>query len=471
MIRSSLATYFAIVLAAAAAIVCGGLLQKHLPGATGPKWLEAGCSAEEEGGQSDCAKVLASPYSYFPAKFPVAEGEQGARRRVHIPVAFLGVLYYSCIAFWFIGIGQPSHSRRWLHWAPLVFVAFGLFGSAYYTFIMFTQLGQRCPWCLVTHVLNLLIAICTIWSYPTSAGIPHEPDGSDSESDAVAAAAAAAPAPAADAQPSSRQVVITFCTLLLVLYAQTYRFEARSLKHQALTLASTVKRYEGAIQRIQNDTAKLVRNWQLADRQTIPIGDDDRIRVEDESAGPVWHLVAFSDFECPSCRKIAKILDQQVQPLFGGRLRMVFKHYPLHSDCNPRTKTKMHPHACRGAALAEAAALAGGNAAFWRAHDYLFSHQDELKNGSLTGAVLASEIGLDAKAVERQLQSSAIAERIHAHAEQAAACGVNGTPAIFLNGRRVDKLAVNQLDFWDALADRFWRDAKIPRPAETLRGK
>jgi len=269
-------------------------------------------------------------------------------------------------------------------------------------------------------------------------------------------------------QPSARQVVITLCAIFLVVCAQTFRFESASLKHRALTLAGTVKQYEAAIQRIQNDTAKLVRNWQLADRQTIPIGDDDRIRVADESAGPIWHLVAFSDFECSSCRKIAGIIEQQVQPLFGGRLRMVFKHYPLHSDCNPRTTTKMHPHACRGAALAEAAALVGGNTAFWHAHDYLFAHQKELKNGSLTATVLASEIGLDAKSVARQLQSSAITERIHTHVEQAAACGVAGTPTIFLNGRRVDKLAVNQLDFWDALASRFWRDAKIPRPAETL---
>ena len=157
MTRSAFLQTLAIVIALAAAFVSFNLLAKHLSGTTGATWFEAGCSPQSEGSRVSCAAVLASPYAYLPFK---RDGDpQGTP---HVPVAFAGLLYYSVIAVWLIGVGRPSFSRRWLHLLPLGVVAAGLVGSAFFTYIMFSKVDQWCPWCLVTHVLNVILAMLLV---------------------------------------------------------------------------------------------------------------------------------------------------------------------------------------------------------------------------------------------------------------------------------------------------------------------
>ncbi|MFQ5495679.1 MAG: vitamin K epoxide reductase family protein, partial [Phycisphaerae bacterium] len=141
---SKMVSLAAVLLAAAAAVLCYHLLVKHVTGSSGAAWFDAGCrDAGEKGGGADCAAVLASPYSYWPPK-RVDE----APNTPHIPVAFLGLVYYSVLGVWLIGVGRPSRARRWLHLVPMVTIGLGLAGSVYFTFIMFTMLEEWCPWCL-----------------------------------------------------------------------------------------------------------------------------------------------------------------------------------------------------------------------------------------------------------------------------------------------------------------------------------
>ena len=145
----------------AAALISYNLLNKHISGAEGPAWFEAGCSDRVESGGANCAAVLASSYSYYPPK--LSDQPDG---KIHIPVAFMGLIYYSILTVWFIGVGRPSLQRKRLHWIPLLLVGIGLFSSFQFTRIMFTQLNEWCPWCLITHILNLLIAVCVVLMWP-----------------------------------------------------------------------------------------------------------------------------------------------------------------------------------------------------------------------------------------------------------------------------------------------------------------
>ena len=111
MIRKTVSPIAAVLGCVAAAYVSSNLLEKHITGSSGVSWFEAGCSDDDEPGGADCAKVLASPYSYFPAKStdPEPQNQHNHTRRVpdrtpHVPVAFLGLVYYSGLAVWFIGI-------------------------------------------------------------------------------------------------------------------------------------------------------------------------------------------------------------------------------------------------------------------------------------------------------------------------------------------------------------------------------
>jgi protein-disulfide isomerase len=132
-------------------------------------------------------------------------------------------------------------------------------------------------------------------------------------------------------------------------------------------------------------------------------------------------LVEFSDYQCPYCSR-AHLTIQQVQKEYGNKLRVVMKEFPL----------SMHPQA-RGAALAALAAGAQGK--YWEMHDKLFSNQRMLDQVSMEG--YARELGLDLGRYKADLANPRLAEIIERDTELGSGVGVTGTPAIFINGRRL----------------------------------
>lgn len=136
-------------------------------------------------------------------------------------------------------------------------------------------------------------------------------------------------------------------------------------------------------------------------------------------------LVEFSDYQCPFCGRLSPTI-QQLQKDYGSKLRLVMKEYPL-----PAT---MHPMA-RGAALAAVAAGAQGNDKYWAMHDKLFAHQQALDPASLDG--YAKDIGLDMARFHADVASPSSAAVLDRDTQLANALGVTGTPAVFVNGRRV----------------------------------
>src|SRR5256885_7403663 len=100
---------------------------------------------------------------------------------------------------------------------------------------------------------------------------------------------------------------------------------------------------------------------------TPPVGP------RDHALGPVnapVTLVEYGDFECPFCGRAYPEL-QQVLRQVGGKVRFVFRHFPLSAE---------HPHAQHAAEVAEAAAAQGK---FWQMHDLLYQRQAALADEDL----------------------------------------------------------------------------------------
>jgi Na+/H+ antiporter NhaA len=76
-------------------------------------------------------------------------------------------------------------------------------------------------------------------------------------------------------------------------------------------------------------------------------------------------LVEYGDYECPYCGQ-AEVVVRELLESFGDQLSYVWRHLPLGD---------VHPHAQMAAEAAEAATAQGQ---FWRMHDTLLAHQDEL---------------------------------------------------------------------------------------------
>ena len=134
-------------------------------------------------------------------------------------------------------------------------------------------------------------------------------------------------------------------------------------------------------------------------------------------------VVEYGDFECPNCKQAAPALKLLLER-FAGRLRLIFRHFPLE---------EVHPHAL---GAAEAAECAAGQGRFWEMHDLLFANQEHLKLSSLQG--YAERLRLDMARYSAEMHDHVYLQRIREHMDGAHRSGVRGTPAFFVNGRIQD---------------------------------
>lgn len=133
-------------------------------------------------------------------------------------------------------------------------------------------------------------------------------------------------------------------------------------------------------------------------------------------------VVVFADFQCPHCKAEAPGLQKAVDQ-FRGRARLIFKHFPL-----------MGHDRAKVAAIATEAAHEQGK--FWEMHNVIFENQDRLSDEDIMG--YAQGIGLDMTKFKTSFDAQkgkATVEADKAHGETA---GVDGTPAVFVNGRRAN---------------------------------
>lgn len=132
-------------------------------------------------------------------------------------------------------------------------------------------------------------------------------------------------------------------------------------------------------------------------------------------------VVIFSEAECPFCVKSHEVL-KELQKLYAGRVRFVFKHYPL-----PR-------HAgARQAAIALHAAAAQGR--FWEMVESAYGSPVSPEEGLYDAQARA--LGLDLQQYRRDVASPATAAVIDADIAEGKRLGVQGVPAWFINGREV----------------------------------
>jgi len=132
-------------------------------------------------------------------------------------------------------------------------------------------------------------------------------------------------------------------------------------------------------------------------------------------------VVIFSDFQCPFCARLEPTLTQ-LEKAYRQQIRMVWKNYPLpfHENARP---------------AAEAALAAQAQGKFWEMHDKLFADQRHLDRA--TYEKYAGELGLDLARFRADLDAQKYQDAIDADRKDAEAAGVTGTPAVFINGRKI----------------------------------
>ena len=156
-----------------------------------------------------------------------------------------------------------------------------------------------------------------------------------------------------------------------------------------------------------------------APRMTVALAPTDP--ALGPASAPVT-LVEFSDFQCPFCQRVEPTL-KQLRDKYGDKLRIVWKDFPL---------TQIHPQAFKAG---EAGHCAGDQGKYWEYHDRLFANQQALQPADLKKH--ATDLGLDGAAFGTCLDTSKYGERVRDGVSQGTALGVNSTPTVFINGRRL----------------------------------
>jgi protein-disulfide isomerase len=146
-------------------------------------------------------------------------------------------------------------------------------------------------------------------------------------------------------------------------------------------------------------------------------------------------IVEFSDFQCPFCGKVIPTV-KQVEEKYGNDLRLCFKHNPL----------SFHAFAL---GAAEVAVEAQAEGKFWEMHDKLFGNQQALDVPALEK--YAQEVGMNPAKAKAAVEQQKYKDRIRNDQTLAAALGASGTPAFFVNGRKLS--GAQPVDRFTSLVD------------------
>ncbi len=227
-----------------------------------------------------------------------------------------------------------------------------------------------------------------------------------------------------DAEVAKRAKKITDGDVVAFYQSNIGQMQGRSLKQMTPAITRFLEQQEAqtAKQALVNELKKSgppVRILLAAPRAEVALLPEDPI-IGNVKA-PVT-LVEFSDFQCPFCLRVAPTL-KKIRAAYGDKVRIVWKDFPL---------TQIHPQAFKAGEAGQCAAEQGK---FWEFHDQVFANQQAMMPDDLKR--YAAGVGVDATKFNSCLDSSKHAEVIRNGVAQGTRLGVNSTPTVFVNGRRV----------------------------------
>src|SRR5579864_8718349 len=148
-------------------------------------------------------------------------------------------------------------------------------------------------------------------------------------------------------------------------------------------------------------------------------------------------VVNFDDFECPFCSRMHQTLFPTIFKEYGDRVTFIYKDDPL---------AEIHPWAIHAAV--DANCLAAQNTdAYWDFADYMHANKREVDSEKTPAGRLdaidkitmlqGQKHNLDVAKLQACVKAQK-EDAVRASMKEADDLGVNGTPALFINGRKID---------------------------------
>ncbi len=172
-------------------------------------------------------------------------------------------------------------------------------------------------------------------------------------------------------------------------------------------------------------------------------------------------VVNFDDFECPYCSRMHAMLFPEILKEYGDRVTFIYKDYPL---------AEIHPWAIHAAVDANCL-VAQNTDAYWDFADYIHANKREVDGQNTQPArfdaldkmavLQGQKHNLDVAKLEACMKAQN-EDAVRASMKEADGIGVNATPTLFINGRKIDgAVPVSEIR---ATLDAALRDAGQPVP-------
>lgn len=188
--------------------------------------------------------------------------------------------------------------------------------------------------------------------------------------------------------------------------------------------------------------------------QIIPFGADPfapaRQKLAAEAKGPIRgstdapvEIVEFSDFQCPHCKRAWPKVEQLVSE--SANARLVFQNFPL---------SNIHKWADRAAGYGDCISRKNPDQ-FWKFAQEVFDQQENINDQNAVERLnaIATDAGADAAATATCADSAETKVRVNQQYQLGAALGVNATPTLFLNGRKIENVNDTPIEILKQMID------------------
>jgi protein-disulfide isomerase len=174
-------------------------------------------------------------------------------------------------------------------------------------------------------------------------------------------------------------------------------------------------------------------------------------------------IVSFDDMECPFCGRMHQALFPSTLNRYKNQIRIIYKDFPL---------LEIHPWAMH-AAVDASCLNAQSNDAYWNFVDYLHAHGDEVsgpdrdehKSWAALDRIVRQQ-SATAKLDSTKLNACLAAQdetTVRASLKEAVGLGLEGAPALFINGERINGALPESL-IWKAIDRALLSVGEVPPP-------
>jgi protein-disulfide isomerase/uncharacterized membrane protein len=334
----------------------------------------------------DCDAVAASNYS---SAFDIPLAVWGGAVNLIIFILILSQAW-----------GWTDHPERLRRWS-LIMVSLNLLASLVMGVISLARLNNYCLMCISLYVLSIFMFAC----YRRTL---EEPFFSNLGNDVSYLWA------------ESRGILVAFAAIPVLAYVAHYSF---------------LETY--GVSEVGNIVRTTIEDWKFAPQNTLSV-------TPSLVAGPAKEKAAlliqeFADFRCGHCRHAFPSLDNFVKS--HSDVRFEFYNFPLDGDCNEKFGQK-NGMSCR---LAEAVQCAEKQNSGWPLHHALFNAQDEtIKANSVAEMddkikAISEPLGIKSDQLFQCMNDPQTKDAIRMQAKQGDQVKVQGTPAIYVNGRELQR--------------------------------